>query len=136
MTLSFFIPGPPVTWKRSNGAGRRFTEAKDRAYRKHVQTCALGALIGPGFPAPGLFPKDARYAVHIAVKQATRGDADLSNYAKSVEDALNGVVWHDDSQIDRLLVERLWEGETGTRVTVEVIAMSKPEPPKAKRSKP
>ena len=128
--LSFHIPGPPVTWKRSNGSGRRFTEAKDRAYRKHVQACGRAAVLGTKFPM------DARYSVNMAVKQATRGDADLSNYAKSVEDALNGVVWNDDSQIDRLLVERLWEGETGTRVTVEVIAMSKPEPaPKAKRSK-
>lgn len=128
--LSFHIPGPPVTWKRSNGSGRRFTEAKDRAYRAHVRICASVELL-----AHLSFPANARYSVHMAVKQATRGDADLSNYAKSVEDALNGVVWNDDSQIDRLLVERLWEGETGTRVTVEVIAMSKPEPaPKARKA--
>lgn len=121
-SLSFFIPGPPVTWKRSNGTARRFTDTKDRAYRNHVRACAMRALIGTGFP------KHARYAVTITVKQATRADADLSNYTKSIEDALNEVVWNDDSQIDRLVVERLWDGEVGTRVTVEVIAMSKPEP--------
>jgi Holliday junction resolvase RusA-like endonuclease len=120
--LEFFIPGPPVTWKRSNGTARRFTEAKDRAYRKHVQACAMFALMRVSW-----FPHDARYSVIIQVKQATRGDADLSNFAKSVEDALNGVVWNDDSQIDRLLVERMWEGPVGTRVIVEVIALCKPK---------
>jgi Holliday junction resolvase RusA-like endonuclease len=120
--LSFSIPGAPVTWKRTNTFnGRRITDVGDRIYRKHVQMCAWSALL----KSP--LPRNKRYALTLAVCPATRADSDLSNYLKQIEDALNGVVWDDDSQIDRVVVDRLWHGEAGVLVTVEVIGDAKPE---------
>lgn len=52
-----------------------------------------------------LRPSYARYAVTIWVEhpaEATRFDVD--NVAKACLDALNGVVWHDDSQVTTLTV--------------------------------
>jgi Holliday junction resolvase RusA-like endonuclease len=36
---------------------------------------------------------------------------DLDNLAKAVLDSLNGLAWVDDSQIYRLLVEKVWVDE-------------------------
>ena len=43
---------------------------------------------------------------------------DLSNYIKSIEDALNGVLWHDDNATVQLISSKRY-GQTG-RLVVEV----------------
>lgn len=46
---------------------------------------------------------------------------DVDNYAKAVLDGMNGVVYHDDSQIISLLVTKEWtdQGEPG-RITIKL----------------
>jgi len=44
---------------------------------------------------------------------------DVDNVAKAVLDALNGVAWVDDTQVERLLVVKSWSDEGSTTVTVE-----------------
>ena len=44
---------------------------------------------------------------------------DVDNVAKAVLDALNGVAWVDDTQVERLLVTKSWSDEGSTTVTVE-----------------
>jgi Holliday junction resolvase RusA-like endonuclease len=123
--ISFFLHGPTVTWKRARSNGkRRFSEPKDREYRTRIAWAARHAI----GTLPMTWPLTARYALTIHVRNATLRDSDLDNHLKSVKDACNGVVWRDDSQIDRVVVERDWTGEVGMRIDVEVIAMSKPEP--------
>ena len=55
---------------------------------------------------PADWPRDARYSVELHVAYATRHPRDIDNAAKMVGDALNTVVWADDSQIDRWLIMR------------------------------
>jgi Holliday junction resolvase RusA-like endonuclease len=45
--------------------------------------------------------------------------ADLDNCAKGVLDSLNGVAWHDDSQVSRLVLEKSYgtEGRTTVRIS-------------------
>ena len=38
---------------------------------------------------------------------------DLDNLIKAVKDALNGIVWHDDSQVASLTVEKHYHSKTG-----------------------
>ena len=40
---------------------------------------------------------------------------DASNVAKAVEDASNGILWRDDSQIADLRVTEIWYGQEGAR---------------------
>lgn len=45
-----------------------------------------------------------------------RGDCD--NFFKSVADAGNEILWHDDAQIVRLICTKKWSTEDGFRITV------------------
>lgn len=45
---------------------------------------------------------------------------DLGNCEKVLSDALNGVAWHDDSQLRRILLERMPPDEHGARVVIRV----------------
>jgi Holliday junction resolvase RusA-like endonuclease len=43
---------------------------------------------------------------------------DVDNAAKAVLDALNGVAWEDDSQVQRLVVEKSYGPEARTTVRI------------------
>lgn len=50
---------------------------------------------------------------------------DLSNYIKSTEDGLNGILWEDDSQICRLVTEKVFGEQPCVIVSVDVINENK-----------
>jgi crossover junction endodeoxyribonuclease RusA len=64
-------------------------------------------------------PRDGDFQVEILIELNPNYPAiDLDNVAKAVLDGIKGHVFHDDSQVMRLLVEKRWaEGE---RVLVKV----------------
>lgn len=115
LVLSFEVPGPPVTKKRprvTRGRGG-YTPADTRRWEQAVGTYALAARADAKLRQPLLEP----VAVYIELQlNGRRGD--LDNYAKSVLDALNGVVFEDDSQVELLLVYRVASEVEKTRVTV------------------
>jgi Holliday junction resolvase RusA-like endonuclease len=45
---------------------------------------------------------------------------DLTNLAKAVEDALNGIVWADDSLIAQLTLYKMWAGSGHIRIGAKV----------------
>ena len=47
------------------------------------------------------------------------GKPDVSNLLKAIEDALNGIVWHDDSQIIKVTTEKYY-ADTKPHITIEV----------------
>jgi len=61
----------------------------------------------------------------VKKERAKRGDVapisrpDVSNYAKGIEDALNGVIYQDDSQITKLTVSKEYSDKPGVIVRVE-----------------
>lgn len=66
-------------------------------------------------------PMSGRLAVVIELSSSTKHKKDCDNLAKMVLDSGNGIIWGDDSQIDLLLVTRVF-GEVGS-VGVEVFAI-------------
>lgn len=52
-------------------------------------------------------------------------DGDVTNYAKGVEDALNGIAWADDCQVVDLRVTKRWAkpGEAGQVIVHRLEAM-------------
>ncbi len=49
---------------------------------------------------------------------------DVSNYVKLIEDALNGIVYKDDSQIVRLVAEKYYSDNPRTEVNIALVTES------------
>lgn len=97
--ISFALPLPPSvnsywrTWR-----GRMLISEKGRAYRATVQAECLGY---EGFAA------DKRLAVSVIFNPPDRRRRDIDNICKALLDSLTHAgVYADDSQIDRLTIER------------------------------
>lgn len=104
MKLTFTIPGRPRPWKRAgSNNGRRFTSRPDEENRARIREEAHVALARPELDG---WPVDARFTLTLYITHDTRRACDLDNFSKVVGDALNGVVWSDDAQIDELRVVR------------------------------
>lgn len=114
--LEITIPGPAVPLERARHTktGRMYTPPRSVAYQRHVKSCAtLAVLRAPWWRL------HHRYIVGIDYWPQDRSRRDISNVTKSLEDAMNGVVWDDDFQIDQLFVTRHWDG-SAPRVVVSV----------------
>lgn len=128
--IMFKVYGEPVAKGRPRFTrqGRTYTPAKTKTYESEVAMLAKAAMQGEEplktpiavfihatFPVPLSYSKKRRsdclanYERHIK-----RPDAD--NIAKAITDAMNGVVYEDDSQIVILHVVKLY----GTDGMVEV----------------
>lgn len=128
--LTFHVPGNPRSWKRAaRGKGFTYVDPESAAYRNLVALSAVAARPAVWFPTH-------RFSCAIEVTYPTRGRADLDNVAKQVCDALNGILWVDDSQVDELHVKRLWTHETpGVRVVLFVLPDPPPKPKKPRATK-
>lgn len=85
------------------------------------QTRRFKVLIGAFFRTEfkRVRPKWGPYEVCITIERTEHSPVhDVDNVAKAVLDALTGVVFHDDSQVERLLVEKV----QGDRARVKVRA--------------
>ncbi|MDI3298252.1 MAG: RusA family crossover junction endodeoxyribonuclease [Bacillota bacterium] len=114
----FTVPGRPVAKARPRIAlGRRsaraYTPRETLEYERAVGWAAREAYRGE--PVEG--PVELRMVVYVR----RRGRGDLSNYVKSVEDGLNGIVWVDDRQVRRIEARLARAGKAADeRVEVEV----------------
>jgi crossover junction endodeoxyribonuclease RusA len=115
------LPWPPSTnriWRNVSVAGkpRTLLSQEGRVYRKAAaDVCVVAKLAGKKI--------SVRLALRLVVQAPDRRARDLDNMVKAVQDALTHAgVWLDDSQIDRLLVERGPVVKGGmVSVTLEVI---------------
>lgn len=123
--LTFHVPGNPRSWKRAaRGKGFTYVDPESAMYRNLVALSAVAAR-------PEGWDRARRFFLSLEVTLPTRRPCDLDNVTKQVGDALNGVIWEDDSQLDELHVKRLWtHAEPGIRVTVFVLPDPPPKPKK------
>jgi Holliday junction resolvase RusA-like endonuclease len=109
--ISFIIPGQPVAKGRPRlGRGRVYTPAKTVAYEKVVALAAKAAMRG-NMPITGAVSVGIKF--FLARPKSNKSTEpvvkpDIDNLAKSVCDALNGIVWKDDSQIVQAKITKEW----------------------------
>lgn len=77
----------------------------------------LRALCEFRVPIPSSKSKKAKAAM-LAREVWPTGRPDLDNYVKFVKDALNGLVWGDDSQIVDLFATKVYAEQPGTVISV------------------
>lgn len=97
------LPFPPSvnTYWRKTG-WRTLLSAKARTFRLAVGSAVVVARAGGQIPKS---PLDGRLVAELTLYPPDRRTRDVDNYAKGVLDALTHArVWHDDSQLDRLVL--------------------------------
>lgn len=123
--MKFTVPGPPVTWKRTNTVPvmtkrgvlfkkgrpvlRKLTDAEQRVYQTRIKSAARKANIE-------LIEGPVDLVVRV-YRLADQGDWD--NYGKQVSDALNKVAYSDDRQVKHADVHLLIDRKN-PRLEVEV----------------
>ncbi len=109
------------------GRNATYTDAKTREFERLVAAIARCEMVGPPVDGPVAveiychfgMPKSwsrTRRAERDGRPHTSKPDAD--NIAKSVCDALEGIVFWKDQQVSALKVEKRWLDRPGFRVTV------------------
>lgn len=119
MICAFDVLGPPQPKERARAglSGRHFTPKRTRAYEQLVGTVAE-------LRRPATWPLDARYHVELRVYFGDARARDVDNVAKSILDGLNRVLWRDDRQVMRIVVEKSIDRQ---RPRVEIVAALVPK---------
>jgi len=95
--IEFIVEGTPVSLQAARAESKN--EWKDR-----VRNASLGAV------QPGLWASQGRVAATLYYFPATPMQGDLDNIVKLVLDALAHHIYVDDSQVDRIVVQRFEPG--------------------------
>lgn len=132
--IKFTVLGDPVAQGRPrataiNGRARMYDPGKSRDYKNYLRLVA--SEYAPEKPLEGAL--DVRIDIYRQIpksfsrkkiQQAEEGllrpttKSDVDNYAKTVMDALNKIIWVDDSQIVSLIANKWYSGKP--RVEIEV----------------
>ena len=106
---------PTVNHMYMNAHGRRFRTAECREYQEH----AVEQLKAAWLDKP---PFSGRAALFITLSTNNRRRWDIDNRMKALQDCLTmaGII-KDDSQIDFIQIERLYEKDTHTNLTLKEI---------------
>lgn len=122
-TVSFVVPGEPLgkmrpRFRRAGAHVRTYTPAKTRDYEASIAAAADVAATNQGYE----HPERGWYEMEVLVYRThERKGSDITNVVKSVEDACNGVLWRDDSEL-RQVTQRLAGWGEAPRVEVTVRA--------------
>ncbi|MBO1361893.1 RusA family crossover junction endodeoxyribonuclease [Acetobacter sacchari] len=111
------------------GNGRTFTDAKTTNAEAWVRSCAVEQVGQPMLDGPVQLRIEYEIAIPKSWPKKKASDArcgrqkptvkpDVDNVAKLVGDALNGIVWRDDSQIYELHVSRRYADVPKATVTI------------------
>lgn len=133
--IYFEIPGEPQGKARARTVkGHSYTPQKTVLYENLIKTCFLAAenketyfdkepiemYINALYPIPkSTTKKDRERIARKELFPTKKPDAD--NIAKVVCDALNGIAYHDDTQIVKLTIRKLYtDKEPGVTVSMGV----------------
>ena len=131
--VGFCVPGDPVPQPRArvttrHGIARAYVPSSSpiHAYRASIAAAAkkAGSVVTDSVFAVTIVATFARKSSHMnksgLKKTAPRlPRADVDNIAKAVLDALHGVAFHDDKQVESLAVRKTYGTEGKTEVLIE-----------------
>lgn len=110
------ILGDAVPAARPRFSGHVYQPKRNREYRARVQASARLAMKGR---APMTGEVSAVVRLYRRYKKTARQYGDLDNHLKGLFDGMNQIVFEDDSQIVRCLVEKYTDKEN-PRVEIEI----------------
>lgn len=143
MEVRFIVPGVPIAQPRQRTrvmamggrmVAQNYTPAKhpSQTFKAAVQLSAAAVYTGPLLQGP-LFlaitfvfqrPKVMCWKNKPTPRTAKTTKPDADNLAKSVMDALNGVLWHDDAQVsDMRIIKVVAGGDEQPRTEIMVQPM-------------
>lgn len=124
MTIKFFVHGDAVPAARPRFSGRRCYQPKRNVeYRQRVQAAARAAMDGA---APMTGALSAVVKIFRKYKATARLFGDCDNHLKSLFDGMNQIVFADDAQIVRCLVEKHVDKEN-PRAEIEIHGVERQE---------
>lgn len=137
ISIEFTIPGEPIAQGRPKfttrgGFPRAYDPEKSRTYKEYVADIAREyappeLIKGPVLLYVKLYrsiPKNFSGIKHYManegkLKPITKPD--LSNCVKGIEDALNGIIWKDDSQVVESHVYKLYSDDPRAEVKIVML---------------
>ena len=132
MTLIIEIPGEPIALQRARASRNRFYDPQFKAkenlawYVKKQLGDLFAAFQSPLFvklefymPMPLSWSKKKREKL---IEQPCMKHTDIDNLSKFIFDALNKIVWYDDSIICRLEATKTYALEGKTIITIKEIS--------------
>lgn len=123
------VPKGRPKFSKIGGFVRTYTPKKTSDYEAQVKAIAqnamtrepletpLSAFLYFRLPIPRSYPKK-RVAACLSGSERPIKKPDLDNLAKSVLDALNGVVYKDDSQLVSLHITKVYDHNPGVDIMV------------------
>ena len=115
--IKLTIPGDPIPAARPRFArGRAYQPRRNVEYRKQIQASARQAMANCE-PLTG--EVSASLKIYRKYKTTSRRFGDVDNHLKGVFDALNKIVFVDDSQITKCVVEK-FQDEFNPRREIEL----------------
>ncbi len=134
--VTFKVDGTPVPKGRARYARRgnyisTYTPEKTRTYETLIKDSAIEAMgasepletpvslyLYIRVPIPASATKKRLQAISDGSEKPTK-KPDASNILKSVEDGMNGIVYHDDSQIINIHVTKVYSTLPGVDICVK-----------------
>lgn len=119
MTISFTVPGLPVSYKRNDhnfGQRKSFLPKRYRDYRNAVALIAKSLMRGREYTTK---PVSVIIKIYHKVKADSHNSGDIDNHLKSILDSLNKIVFKDDGQVVQATVFK-FKDETNPRVEVYI----------------
>lgn len=134
--IKFVVDGIAVPKQRPRISGRTaYTPKKTRDYEERVRRSFLSSYCGPvpifekGTAVKACIrviqqiPKSWSNSKHLKAQQGlimpTSRNGDLDNIAKSILDALNGIIYEDDAQVTLLMISKEYGADPYVVVSFE-----------------
>lgn len=118
------IPGDSVPAARPRfSGGHCYQPKRNREYRERVKSAAKSAMAGAS-------PLDGELTCRIKIfrryKRTARIFGDVDNHLKALFDGMNGIIFVDDAQVVRCVVEKYRDKER-PRAEIEIDVYRQPE---------